>query len=341
MSSLGMSDEDFLNNPEPELPEEAPEEGSASQEEYEYTEPEEAEETTEEVEYADEEQEQADEEEEVTQDEEPEEDTTQPNVDELGRILQPFKANGSDVQARNVDEAIQLMQMGANYTKKMQALQPNLKVLKTLEKNNLLDGDKLNYLIDLSNKDPKAIAKLVQEAELDPMDLEDDIEYTPNNHQVSDNAVQLEQVLEQVESTPTGNKCIDVIGNQWDEGSKELLTKEPQLIAQLNEQMQLGIFDKIQAEVEHVRMFGGLSDKSNFEAYKLVGAQMYQEGRLGQPQKSPEPVATTQVKPKDSARSTKRKAAATPKTKSQAPKQEFNPLGMSDDEFLKINDINI
>ena len=57
-----------------------------------------------------------------------------PQVDEdYKRILQPFKANGTEVQVRSVDEAIQLMQMGANYTKKMQALQPNLKVLKTLE----------------------------------------------------------------------------------------------------------------------------------------------------------------------------------------------------------------
>ena len=342
MSTLGMSDEDFMNAPEPELPEESPVEEAQPQEEYEYAEPEEQLETdTEEVEESYEEsEEQVPEEEEDSQDEEPKENTESNDLG-LERILQPFKANGSDVQARNVDEAIQLMQMGANYTKKMQALQPNLKVLKTLEKNNLLDGDKLNYLIDLSNKDPKAIAKLVKDAEIDPMDLEDEVEYTPNNHQVSDNAVQLEQVLEQVESTPTGSKCIDIIGNQWDDGSKELLTKEPHLIAQLNEQMQMGIFDQIQAEVEHVRMFGGLSDKSNFEAYRIVGAQMYQEGRLGQPQQ-PAPVATTQVKPKDSARSTKRKAAATPKTKNPTAKsQPFNPLSMSDEEFLKINDINI
>jgi hypothetical protein len=236
------------------------------------------------------------------------------------------------------------MQMGANYTKKMQALQPNLKVLKTLEKNNLLDADKLNYLIDLSNKDPKAISKLVKEAEIDPMDLEDDVEYTPNNHQVSDTAVRLEQVLDDIESTPTGSKCIDVIGNQWDEGSKELLTKDPQLIAQLNEQMQAGIFDQVQSEVEHIRMFGGLSDKSNFEAYREVGARMYQEGRLGQApkQNQPEPVATTQIAPKDSARSAQRRAAATPKTKPQAKTQQsYNPLNMSDEEFLKLNDINI
>ena len=209
--------------------------------------------------------------EEVKEEEEEESDGDEPSAtheveeEDYKRILQPFKANGGEVKVRNVDEAIQLMQMGANYTKKMQALQPNLKVLKTLEKQGLLDEAKLNYLIDLSKGDPKAVAKLVKEANPDWAHIDEDEEYVPHNHQVSDTAIQLEQVLDQVESTPTGAKCIDVIGNHWDDGSKAILTKEPALIAQLNEQMQLGIFDMIQQEVQHVRMFGGLAGKSDFE----------------------------------------------------------------------------
>ena len=256
------------------------------------------------------------------------------------RILQPFKANGGEVQVRNVDEAIQLMQMGANYTKKMQALQPNLKVLKTLEKQGLLDEAKLNYLIDLSKGDPKAVAKLVKEANPEWSQVDEEEEYIPTNHQVSETAIQLEQVLDNIESTPTGARCIDVVGNQWDDGSKAILTKEPALIAQLNEQMQAGIFDKINTEVQHVRMFGGLVGKSDFEAYRIVGAQMYQEGKLTQPQQ--QPVARTASKQQDPARNTQRKAAATPSSRKQVPVQsEYSPLAMSDEEFLKINNIHI
>lgn len=264
-----------------------------------------------------------------------------PQVDEdYKRILQPFKANGTEVQVRTVDEAIQLMQMGANYTKKMQALQPNLKVLKTLEKQGLLDEAKLNYLIDLSKGDPKAVAKLVKEANPEWSQVDEEEEYIPTNHQVSDTAIQLEQVLDSIESTPTGARCIDVVGNQWDDGSKAILTKEPALIAQLNEQMQAGIFDKINAEVQHVRMFGGLVGKSDFEAYRIVGAQMYQEGKLTQPQQ--QPVARTASKQQDPARNTQRKAAATPSSRKQVSVQsEYSPLAMSDEEFLKINNIHI
>lgn len=263
-----------------------------------------------------------------------------PEVEEdFKRILQPFKANGSEVQVRNVDEAIQLMQMGANYTKKMQALQPNLKVLKTLEKQGLLDEAKLNYLIDLSKGDPKAVAKLVKEANPEWSQVDEEEEYVPNNHQVSETAIQLEQVLDSIESTPTGARCIDVVGNQWDDGSKAILTKEPALIAQLNEQMQAGIFDKINAEVQHVRMFGGLVGKSDFEAYRIVGAQMFQEGKLTQ---QAQPVARTSAKQQDPARNTQRKAAATPSSRKQVSVQsEYSPLAMSDEEFLKINNIHI
>lgn len=263
-----------------------------------------------------------------------------PEVEEdFKRILQPFKANGSEVQVRNVDEAIQLMQMGANYTKKMQALQPNLKVLKTLEKQGLLDEAKLNYLIDLSKGDPKAVAKLVKEANPEWSLVDEEEEYVPNNHQVSETAIQLEQVLDSIESTPTGARCIDVVGNQWDDGSKAILTKEPALIAQLNEQMQMGIFDKINAEVQHVRMFGGLVGKSDFEAYRIVGAQMFQEGKLTQ---QAQPVARTSAKQQDPARNTQRKAAATPSSRKQVSVQsEYSPLAMSDEEFLKINNIHI
>lgn len=264
-----------------------------------------------------------------------------PQVDEdYKRILQPFKANGTEVQVRTVDEAIQLMQMGANYTKKMQALQPNLKVLKTLEKQGLLDEAKINYLIDLSKGDPKAVAKLVKEANPEWSQVDEEEEYIPTNHQVSETAIQLEQVLDSIESTPTGARCIDVVGNQWDDGSKAILTKEPALIAQLNEQMQAGIFDKINAEVQHVRMFGGLVGKSDFEAYRIVGAQMYQEGKLTQPQQ--QPVARTASKQQDPARNTQRKAAATPSSRKQVSVQsEYSPLAMSDEEFLKINNIHI
>lgn len=360
---LNMSDEDFLNAGEPhetleesgsEMVEEASPEGEALPEEVDTsTEPEQLDEDYFDDEGDDEPSDQlpdtdepvdedAEDSEETPEDETPEEDESDATgSEELARILQPFKANGKEIQVKNVDEALTLMQMGANFTKKMQALQPNMKVLKTLEKHDLLDESKLNFLIDLNRGDPKAIAKLVQEAKIDPVDLEEDVEYTPNDHQVSDEAVRLNEVLDSLESTPTYAKCIDLVGNQWDVASRQTLQKEPGHITAINEHMQSGIFDVINGEMERVKMLGGLSGLSDFDAYRAVGARLMQEGKLNAPK--PVPVATTPLdKPKDDVRSSKRKAASAPKPARKVTKPaEPNPLAMSDEEFIRINNLNV
>ena len=345
---LEMPDEDFLNAPI----------GSLNEEQVEVEEEEEASPEASDESIEDEDEVEGQSEEETPEDdaddleeqgeldsEEDSSDTTAEALDTSGsdadRVFQPFKANGKDIQVKSADEAIQLMQMGANYTQKMQALQPHLKMVKMLEQQDLLSEEKLNFLIDVSKNDPKAIAKLVQDSKLDPMSLgaeEGEEEYVPQNYSVPDEAMQLEQVLSELESTPTYSKCIDVVGNQWDSSSKQVLTQNPVMIRQLNEQMQTGIFDQINSEVERLKMFGGLSGLSDFDAYKQVGTQMYSSGQIAQA--NPKPVAVTQVESKaqDDARSLKRRAASTPKSSKKAvvKDKKFNPLAMSDEDFGKI-----
>ena len=73
------------------------------------------------------------------------------------QVMAPFKANGRTIELKSPDEAIRLMQMGAGYGRKIQDLQPHLKVLRMLEKNELLDENKLSFLIDVNAKNPEAI----------------------------------------------------------------------------------------------------------------------------------------------------------------------------------------
>lgn len=333
-NELGMSDEEFLNSPIPEEVkevEEAPEELSEESSE-------EEDESVEEVVEDPEIEEELDSEEDP--DDTPEEEEASPVKEDYQKVFEPFKANGEEVQVKTSEEAIQLMQMGANYTKKMQALQPNLKVLKMLEAQDLLSEEKLSFLIDLNKRDPSAIAKLVKDSKIDVMDLdsENGEEYVPKNYSVPDAAIQLDQVLSDIESTPTGSKCIELVGQQWDDSSKQVLAREPQLIKQLNEQMQAGIFDQINSEVKRLSMFGGLSGLSDFDAYRQVGSRLFQEGKLGNAK--PEPIAKTKVatKAQDNVRASNRRAASSPKNSSKTgtKKEDFNPLNMSDEEFEKL-----
>lgn len=268
---------------------------------------------------------------------------------QVEQILAPFKANGKEIQVDNVEDALNLMKMGANYNKKMAALKPSLKLLKTLENNGLLDENKLNYLIDLDKRNPDAIKKLIKESEVDLDDFsqEDEVEYSPSDHAASDNQIELDTVLERIQDTPTYQRTVEVITNEWDASSKKELAQTPQLIETINSHIDLGVYDRVVAQVAKEQALGRLTNLSDFQAYSEVGAQMMQEGKLsdivpnGNQSQKPIPAKqTSSVPPKQAAKEAdrvKRKLATKPaKTGKAKPKEDFNPLGMSDDEFEKI-----
>ena len=279
-----------------------------------------------------------------------------PEVDSKGEIdykvqyealLSPFRANGKDIKVDTVEDARSLMQMGANYNKKMAALKPNLKVVKMLDNHGLLDEGKLSYLIDLSKKDPEAIKKLVKDSGLDPLDIDtDNIAYKPNTYNVSDNEVALDGILDDIRDTSTFNTTIDIIGNKWDETSKDIIAKDPNIIKVINEHVGSGIFKKVSEVVERERILGRLSGLSDIEAYKQVGDAINSNGGFGDPvQATPtQPISTSKSNsvnkannPVDPKLKDKRKAAGSTKSKPSKSKAQFDVLNMSDEEFEKMS----
>lgn len=264
---------------------------------------------------------------------------------EYERLMAPFKANGRDIQVKSVEDAVSLMQMGANYNKKMAALKPNLKLLKMLENSGLLSEEKLSYLIDLDKKNPAAITKLVKDSGLDPLDIDTEKAggYKPNTYTVDDRELALDSVLEEILDTPSYNRTLDVVTNKWDAPSKRVVAENPQLLKVINSHIDMGIYDLISKEVESERLFGRLSGISDLEAYRQVGDAIQARGgfaHLGrQEQKTPNAPVVVAPKPKkaeDPKVREQRRAAST--TKPAAPSvtpAEFNPLSMSDEEFSK------
>lgn len=260
---------------------------------------------------------------------------------EYKRILSPFKANGKEIQVSSIDDAITLMQMGANYNKKMAGLKPNLKLIKMLENHNLLDENKLSYLIDLDKKDPNAISKLIKESGVDPLDIDtnEDSNYKPNTYTVDDKQVELDGILEEIRDTNSFNTTIDVISNKWDEASKRVLYDNPNIIKIINEHVNSGIYDQISSVVESEKMLGRLTGMSDIEAYKAVGDALNAQGKFNNPanqqQVSNKSTVTKKVDPKLKDR---KKAASSTKGKPSSSKvnDNFNPLSMSDEEFEKM-----
>ncbi len=266
---------------------------------------------------------------------------------EYKRLLAPFKANGREIQVNSVDDALSLMQMGANYNKKMAGLKPNLKLMKMLENNGLLSEEKIGFLIDLDKKSPEAINKLVKESGINPMDLDAEkaSEYKPKIHTVDDREMELDTVLEDIQSTPTYNRTLAIVSKEWDGKSKQVIADQPQLLKLINDHVERGIYDLISKEVESGRMLGRLTGLSDIEAYRQVGDAIQARGgfnHLGSSQGKPATVpVVVQPKPKkvdDVKLNDKRRAASssTPIVSSSGAK-DYNPLSLSDEEFNKLS----
>jgi hypothetical protein len=267
---------------------------------------------------------------------------------EYKRLLAPFKANGRDISVGSVDDAIVLMQMGANYNKKMAALKPTLKLMKLLENNGLLTEEKVSFLIEVDKKSPDAINKLVKDSGLNPMDFDAEKagEYKPKIHSVDDREMDLDTVLEELQDTPSYNQTLQIVSKQWDGPSKQVIADSPQLLKVINGHVASGIYGLISAEVERERVFGRLNGLSDIEAYRQVGDAIQARGgfnHLGSSQaKTNTPPVVVTPKPKkvddDKLNAQRRAASSTKPATPAAVLKEYNPLGLSDEEFMKVAD---
>jgi len=179
-------------------------------------------------------------------------------------MMKPFKANGKTVQARTPEEAIRLMQMGAGHIKYQTQVRPLLAQVKTLENAGITNSD-LNFLVELHNKNPEAIKKLVRDADIDPYDIvvddnakEADKTYQPKNYLATEDQVALEEVLREVQEQPEGEALLKAVRVDWDQSSRKMALDEPNVLRILTEQKQSGVYDLITAEIDRRKTLGEL-----------------------------------------------------------------------------------
>lgn len=274
--------------------------------------------------------------------------------DIVERLFTPFKANGREMKVDNVEDAITLMQMGANYNKKMAALKPNLKLLKMLENHQLLDESKLNFLIDLSKKDPAAISKLVKESGIEPMDLDlSNAEgYKGNNYAVDDREYQLDETLADLRDSPAYPQTLDIVGTQWDGASRKVISDHPQILRVIHDHVESGVYQVIADRLATEKALGRLNGLSDLEAYRQVGdmiqaqggfAHLAAKGQQGQQTKPGVKVVPPKPKKVEDPKLNDRRRAASPSRPAASSKglpADFNPLGMSDEDISKLGNPN-
>ena len=362
---LDLPDDEFLENfnefaqpkelidePDEEVEEEESEdvdEDEDDEEEVEEEDDEDDEESDEDSEEDEEESEDEDEESEGDDDDEGESEDDSDSDDVLKEALAPLKAMGREVKIESIEELRRLASMGIGFNSKMRGIKPHIKVLRTLEQANMLDPEKINFAIDLVNKKPEAIAKLVKDAELDPLDIdvESSKDYKPSNHTVDDSTIALEDALEEIQQTPTYNTTISIVVDKWDEKSRAEIAKDPRLIKVINDHVATGVYEKINAEVERQRLLGKLDDGvSDIDAYYQIGTQLFNnsgdgngEAEANQSQNNRNKSKPNRTSNNDEIRNKKKAAKptkASSKSKPNKKQSDFNPLDLPDDEFEKL-----
>lgn len=255
--------------------------------------------------------------------------------DTYKRIFAPFKANGKEITPRTVEDVISLMQMGANYTKKMQVMAPMRKIVESINKANINEED-LNFLIDLHKGDKEAIKELLKKNNIDLMDVDlDDVSYKHNKKNIaSDDDVNFADTLSDVsESIP---RIQEIINNVWDSDSRAFILKNPQAMRALHEEIQMGRFDKVQQQLEIEKTFGRYKGTSDVEAYIDLVNKMVANEKANKNTPSSKPKSTPD-KPSKSVPD-KRKAAPSGgnSAKSSSSLTVKDLFSMSDEDFNKL-----
>ena len=255
-------------------------------------------------------------------------------------IMKPFKANGKTIELRSPEEAIQLMQMGANYTRKMQEISKHRKTIATLQENGIKTDEDLAFILDIKNKNPEALQKFFKDNDIDPFDVDTsaEVNYKPKVKMVSEEVLETRAILDELNSDPDGAKTLRLIADTWDEESTRFMWNNPSAFRIIHEQRLSGVYDQIMNEINRQTTLGTLSTTGSIlEKYNIVGNQLF---GAGQPQNDTtrKPI-DTRVGSRSSTPSSNRKAkaarspGATGKRSSSLVLEDL--MDLDDDKFLE------
>ena len=270
-------------------------------------------------------------------------------TDFFNKVTAKFNASGKEFQVDNADDVISLMQKGIDYNIKMSTLKPALKMVKALEAHGITQED-LGLLIDIHNRKPEAIASLVKQADIDlySVDEESVDRYAPTDAQITDEEYEFQNVISSISASPRYADVMQFVANSAVADKQEVYS-QPQILKSLVEHAQLGIFDKVMAEVDKLQLLGRLPQgMTPLQAYHAIGSQMFggeptpSQERPQVNQQVQQPIAKPVQRPVQQPQSNAaRRAAAAPSNAAKPgakPKPTPHDLfTMSDEEFSKID----
>ena len=261
------------------------------------------------------------------------------------------RADGQDFEF-SPEEALekfpQVFSQAMGFTRKMQAIKPWKRSIDAMEQANMTHED-VNLMIDVLKGDKDAIVEVLKRNEINILDLDvDEAKYTPKNYGRDEEAIVLDEVIQEIGRDYEFTTTQDILTRQWDEQSVSVLAKQPELIKALHEDVKSGTFAQVAPIASKLKVYDG-GRRSDLEYYKDAAIQYVKQHQQYQQQQQPlqQPLHQQVEEPDDrikaakqaeasrksaKAASTKRKAATLSKNRADKPKV-VDYLNASDEEF--------
>ncbi len=269
-------------------------------------------------------------------------------TDFFKKVSAPFKADGREVTIKSPEDAIRLMQMGVNYSRRMEEMKPLRAQDQMLKDNGLNDAAKLNFLIDLSKGNPAAIKQLLLDHKIDPIDIDTTDTATPyraTNYEGDPKDIAFDDAIKTTMAAEGGRELVADINKEWDPVSIEALRDQPSIFQNILAQKSSGVYSKIKTELEYQRTMGFLTDVPFLQAYHQVGEAMQKHGVFDtKPEAQPAKVVVGTGTRKPAPKPTTEQA--TPNVSSATPPRsvpsngggqpEIDYATLSDEDFMKL-----
>lgn len=289
----------------------------------------------------------------ITQEEKPQEEPQEQSQEEeidykafYDEVTAPIRADGRDFTIKSSEDLRNLVSKGLDYTQKTQQIAPYRKTLAFLRDNNALDDTKLSYMVDLINKDEKAVKQLIREMTAEPkeegqrklefydLDPEQEDEqnryHFQNKNTITDEQLNFRETFDEVNASEGGNAFLNKINQKFDSSSLDYLYQNPHAIKLLYQADRAGQFDQIMDKMQYNDMIHpeNVQRENTITRFMKTGQSM--------PELFPQNQQPTQQQVVQQRQQQNRvKSASIPRASGAKSRTFVDPLDMSDEEFKK------
>ena len=219
-------------------------------------------------------------EEEEKEENEPTESDTEKETEEVIEVQKfKFKANGRDYEFTEEEIKNQFPKIfgqAMDYTKKTQALKPWRKTIDALEQAKLNHND-VSLMIDVLRGDKNAITEVIKRAGVDTLELDpENSKYVPKDYGRDETALAIKDIVDEISVDKEYETTYRILNRDWDDNSFREMTKDPELIKLLHNDVKSGTFDRVQPVADKIKLMDR-ARQSDLDYYRLAAIEISRE----------------------------------------------------------------